>query len=239
MRHLILIALTLLIVITACENYDEMTVINDQFVIFKFINGDSINELSDSLSIYLSTDTALNMQAEMIEESISELLSGIDSIQLGLDTGNLMYLDLFNDLSLNYREDSTAQIDLLASISENELTIDSVQNIITELKEGIIQLESIEAVFSGYVDDGFTDSTDEYKVPLNIEDTISEYIINFDGRTYLISLTHTNTEMVSQRREYYIQLSDITIHEYSFDQVLDNCNHSICNSNEAIFTCYY
>ena len=239
MRFSLVLSLCVFLLIIACEQDDDIYIIDDPYVTFQFINGDSLNQITDSLHVHQNQDTLLLKNKSSLDSSLKALSDSINVIQLGIDTGNLEHESLQLTLKDLYSADSTQRVNLLILISENDDLLDSIQSIITDLKKGLCQLESIEAVYSGFIEDDFTDSVDYYQIPLNIHDTLSNYIIRINGQAYSIALSHDNEEAISSRQTFFISISDVRILEHDFTKVVNNCGTQPCKSNAAIFTWYY
>lgn len=239
MRLSLLLSLFIFTLISCTEVDNDSYIVNDPFITFKFINGDSLSVITGNLEEFQNLDTSLNEALDLLDSSLSALGDSIEIIQAGIDTGNFEFLNLQETLMSLFSLDSLEQLEIKSNIDENDSSINANQVIISSLKEGLSRLDFIEAIHSGYLDQSFKDSLDDYNIPLNVSDTLSEYEIGINGVTYSITLSHVNTESISPRQAFFISITDIKLISHDFLEVTNDCGNQPCKSNAAVFTCYY
>jgi hypothetical protein len=223
----------------ACEVVELETSIKEPFITMSLLDGKRIQDISDSLITVQATVNDLASQELALDISIINWLDSLEKLQVGIDTGNIALENLFADVYLLFQMDSIASEELALAIATNLEAFNKLDSIETFLNEGLIKLDFIRSLHSGYVDESFQDSLGSYQLFLNINDTISNYEIGFNDNTYQLSFSHQNSEELNTDQSVSINFEDLVLNSYSFDSTYLVCPNNNCNANTITLTCYY
>ncbi|MFT4738900.1 MAG: hypothetical protein ACI92W_003024 [Paraglaciecola sp.] len=223
----------------ACEVVELETTVKEPFISMSLLDGKRIRDISDSLITVQASADDLASQELALDNTIIIWLDSLEKLQAGIDTGNVSLENLFADVYLLFQMDSISSEELALAIATNSEEFDKLESIETILDEGLIKLDFIRSIHSGYVDESFQDSLGSYQLFLNINDTISYYEIGFNDNTFQLSLSHQNSEELNTDQSVSINFEDLVLNSYSFDSTYLICPNNNCNANTITLTCYY
>jgi TolA-binding protein len=239
MKNLHLLVFSSLLMTMACEEQYSYETYDDPFAIFNFVNADSIYQIG--LINQNNQDSILALQSleEQLDSSLLAISDSLGIIDMARDTGNLSFEELRSELIMLYSTDSTTLIATTTQINDLQEVISELNVLKNELAEGNIQLDYVTAQFGLQRTETYTDSIAAYNLPLNINDTLSRYLIGITGDEYSLSLGHKNEEFITADLGVKIAINQIEWLETSFDSVTVSCKNSNCSSNVTTIICYY
>ncbi|MTI22915.1 hypothetical protein E1176_17920 [Fulvivirga sp. RKSG066] len=207
----LLVVLLSLGALVACEDNELEIDGKTPSIRAKFINADSLNYLD-------SVTTILSAQITDIDDSVFIL----DSLVQAGD-------------STDYTQNFETLEDLKSELSAERSDFNQIKTLINS---GDVKLDLITG-FGAEAELLFEDSATAYRLPLNINSDISEFLIKIENMSHGVSFIYDRDTVVAEGK-IFIEATNIKVRDINvFDSVRFPCDTLNCNSNEASITLYF
>ena len=229
-----------MISLEACHEFDLATAdIPEPLISLKFINGDRLAVLEDSLSLTSARLNLLKKSSDSVKALLLVSRDSLKKVQVAIDTGNVTMESNKTALLSQITIDSTLEATLASERTELTAVNADLSKIRTRVLAGWVKVDTI----TNSLDDlsvGYKDSSDTYFVPLNVHQPKSSYQILLAGQRYDLDLSHTNEIYIDAKQRAVIRAHEIAALSHSFDSLAFVCkSKTSCNSNETVITCYF
>ncbi len=229
-----------LVWIESCDDCADCDpIITESAISLVFINDDSLSILdksNDSLNFVDDSLSNIEMQLTM---SLNTNTESLMALQIGIDSGNNELQSTFDSILLEMTVDSVELNSIVAVLVNLDTKIDSIEAIKTRINNGEVLVDSVVNLANGN-SIKYEDSASQYSIPLNFNDTISEYQIVLGGNEYRLSLTHENITSVDTRRNIIIEILNFKVIDHQFDSIAPvKCLTEDCSVQDETLTCYF
>ncbi len=231
-------AIFYLLVVSCAETEPDEIQISEPIVFFAFVNQDSISALQLIVNNSRDDLDSISLSKDSLTATVQIYQDSLLSLQVGIDTGNTS-LQATYDVLEDEISDINLQLEAEAIVSsELDSIIQAANTIANLIATGSVQVDYVRNLNTDNLIE-YSDSSEVYGVPLNLNGDISAYAISIQDETFQVSLGHESELFVDDRTNIRMLISQITLLEHSFDSAFISCETPSCDSNETGIICYF
>lgn len=235
MKKLVL-PLLIILIMTSCDPCRDCgePLLSEPTVEMIFINQDSINIITDSLSFFTFNDSALASNIFILDT----LRDRLEEVQVGLDTADNVALEQEKMDIEQLIPTRIADSLLFATLNTDS---DSLTTLLdtkrSSISSGFIRISMAELVETQKVIFSDTSET-SWNFPLLFDGSQASYDIFLWDELFSVSVGYVTSQEINDEREVVIRASDIRVLETTGFDSLTNCETN-CIDGNASFTFYF